>query len=613
MDSVRWLCLPGLILGFVSPVRADFERLWSLGVWDGDPTDEFGDGTWDYNAAPGSATARDNDFYFAGTYPLPIGTVAGEPETNFEDGLDSENLSVRLHFNLNASQARSTARMRLTMHQVWGGHWNDLIDANAEGYGTHQFEVRWNGVLLKTAVHTQADTLIVEANAGSFTPIAGANVLEIRRTPPPASSVDGWINFDALSLEIDPIATQNLDGDGLPRWWEQDYGFSDARAADAAEDADRDGRTNAQEFAANTNPNQKDSDGDGLSDGAEFTAGTNPLNADTDGDSLSDGEETLSNPLLADTDGDGAGDAWEVRTGYTANSGSSTPPPFAGAIGINFVSEQNPESALGSVEVTGIVPQRYWNNTWPLTGWRNETGTHGDVSSPTADVIVNSAGSTTPLTLSWNFPGSAWANGQGGSSTRKLLDGYLNVNTDTPGSLTVGGIPFATYDVIVYVGTSYDGALAYTTLNDNPATNRWFMSGSTAPQTELVELVKSDSVKPWRANAIRYRNVIGTSLNVKLTRTSWNEAGIHGIQIVDSVLDSDSDGMPDAFEWQYQLKPNLADASLDPDGDTLSNLAEMNARTNPRRADTDGDGLSDAATLHDKNRQLNWLTISHLY
>lgn len=583
-------CLFGMI---VSPLRAEFTTLWSLGVWDGDPQDEFGSSTWDYNAAPGSATALDNDFYFAGTYPAPIGTVAGESATNFEPVLDTQNLSVRLHFNLSPAQATSTARMRLNMHQVWGGWWNPAINNYAEGYGRHQFEVFWNGVLIKTAIHTKADTLTVEVNAPAFSPVAGANVLEIRRAPAPASSTDGWVQFDALSLEIDPIALQDVDGDGLPRWWEMDHGFSDA-VAGAAQDADADGRTNAQEFAAGTEPTQKDTDGDGLSDGQEFTGGTNPLKADTDGDSLSDGEETASSPLLADTDGDGAGDAWELRTGYLANSAASTPPVQNGVIGINFVMELNPDNTIASHEVTGLVPQRFWNNTWALTSWRNQNGTQGDILSPTADVIVDSTGTATGMTMNWAF-GGTWANGQSGNATQKLLDGYLSVSSDTPGSLTLSNVPFSTYDMIVYVGTSYDSAVAYTRLNDTPATDRWFLSASTPPQTRLVELVKSDAVKPWRANAIRYRNVTGSSVNIKLARTSWYEAGIHGIQIVDTTLDSDSDGMPDAYEWEHGFKTLVADATLDADGDGLTNVAERTTLTNPRVADTDGDGLNDAA------------------
>lgn len=595
---MRWfwpVCVLGLL---VSPLRGEFETLWSLGVWDGDPQDEYGTSTWDYNAAPGSASALDNDFYFAGTYPAPIGTVPSEPVTNFEPELNASNLSVRLHFNLSPAQATSTARMRLNMHQVWGGHWNDLINDYADGYGTHQFEVFWNGVLLKTAVHTRSDTLIVEADAAAFTPLVGANVLEIRRAPPPASSPSGWVLFDALSLEIDPLATQDVDGDNLPRWWEQDHGFSDTNGADAAQDADGDGRTNAQEFVDQTQPLKADSDDDGLNDGAEFAAGTNPLKADTDGDSLLDGEETASSPLLADSDSDGAGDAWEVRTGYLPNSNLSTPPPFSGAIGINFASELNPNNILGSAEVTGVVPQRFWNNTWPLTSWRHQNGTESEIMSPVEDVIVNSAGIATGMTMSWSAPNSVWANGQGRSSVSKLLDGYLNVSSDTPVSLTLSGIPFATYDVIVYVGTVYDGAIGYTRLNDAPASDRWFVSASTPPQRDLVELVKSDSVKPWRANAIRYRSVTGASVNVKVMRSAWHEIGIHGIQIVDAVADADVDNMPDAFEWQHGLRADLADATLDPDNDGLNNLAEMNRQTDPNRADTDGDGLSDAVETH---------------
>lgn len=591
---MRWFWPMALLLLFVSPSRAEFETLWSLGLWDGNPEDEYGDSTWPYNAAPGSATALDNDFYFAGTYPAPIGTVAGEPPTNFEDALDGQNQSVRLHFNLTAGQATSTARMRLNMHHVWGGHWNESLTAYAEGYGTNQFEVFWNGALLKTVVHTHADTLIVEANAGTFTPVAGANVLEIRRAPPPASSANGWISFDALSLELDPLANQDADGDGLPRWWEQDHGFSDSNGADAAQDPDHDGRTNAQEFAAHTLPLQADSDGDGLADGAEAAAGTNPLLPDTDGDTLPDGAETASNPLLADTDGDGAADAWETRTGFLPNSAASIPPAQAGVVGIKFVSEQNPDNLLLPADVTGLVPQRNWNSTWALTGWRSNLGSQEDIISPAADVVVNSAGTPTGMTMNWNFPNHAWASGQGGGATQKLLDGYLNVSTDTPGSLTLGNIPYATYDVLVYVGSNYDGAVGHTRLNDDTGTDRWFMTASAAPQTRLFELVKSDAVKPWRANVICYRNVTGASVNVKIARTSWHEIGIHGIQIVNATLDTDADGLPDAFEWQHQLRPDVADATLDPDGDGLTNLAEMNRRTDPRRSDTDGDGLSDA-------------------
>ncbi len=58
--------------------------------------------------------------------------------------------------------------------------------------------------------------------------------------------------------------------------------------------------------------------------------------------------------------------------------------------------------------------------------------------------------------------------------------------------------------------------------------------------------------------------------------------------------DTDSDFMPDGWEYQYGLDPrDPADAFTDLDGDGLVNLAEFLAGTSPRLRDTDADYLSD--------------------
>lgn len=59
-------------------------------------------------------------------------------------------------------------------------------------------------------------------------------------------------------------------------------------------------------------------------------------------------------------------------------------------------------------------------------------------------------------------------------------------------------------------------------------------------------------------------------------------------------LDDDNDRMPDGFEIAYAFDPlNPADAALDTDGDTLTNLQEYQRATHPRLKDMDADGVND--------------------
>ncbi len=76
--------------------------------------------------------------------------------------------------------------------------------------------------------------------------------------------------------------------------------------------------------------------------------------------------------------------------------------------------------------------------------------------------------------------------------------------------------------------------------------------------------------------------------------------------------DTDTDGMPDGWEVGYAFNPlSGADASLDPDGDGLTNLDEFALGTNPQSNDTDRDGIPDGwevnngFDLRDPNVPLN--------
>lgn len=129
------------------------------------------------------------------------------------------------------------------------------------------------------------------------------------------NAVVGFIQNGDTHFTILRLA--DADNDGMPAWWEEQYGLDDSDASDANRDPDADGLTNLQEFTHKTLPNIADTDDDGLLDGDEVNEhNTDPNTADTDGDGLNDGEEVnthQTNPLSTDTDEDGLSDADEVN------------------------------------------------------------------------------------------------------------------------------------------------------------------------------------------------------------------------------------------------------------------------------------------------------------
>jgi hypothetical protein len=167
------------------------------------------------------------------------------------------------------------------------------------------------------------------------------------------------IAFTQVIREINPF---DLDWDGIPNTWEEQYSLNPNDDTDAYLDGDNDGLTNLNEYINNTDPTNSDTDGGSLIDGSEVTQGKNPLDPtdditivpeeepgngnndnnkdndskdkkptakepkqiipieDIDNDRLTNEEETtiyFTNPTLGDSDYDGLSDYDEVLIYFT--------------------------------------------------------------------------------------------------------------------------------------------------------------------------------------------------------------------------------------------------------------------------------------------------------
>ena len=113
---------------------------------------------------------------------------------------------------------------------------------------------------------------------------------------------------------------------------------------------------------------------------------------------------------------------------------------------------------------------------------------------------------------------------------------------------------------------------------------------ATDPSNGTTYTTSNAAVATVDANGVVTANAPGT-----VYITASND-GLSGTVFLSSfaTLDSDGDGMPDAYEIANGLNPyDPSDANIDSDNDGLTNLQEYLLGTNPRVADTDGDGLND--------------------
>lgn len=408
------------------------------------------------------------------------------------------------------------------------------------------------------------------------------------------------------------------DNDGLPDWWQL--------------------KMLPNVSMANRGPNS-DPDGDGILNKFEYAMNTDPLNPDTDGDLVPDGQ--------GDSDGDGIPNDWEVLYGLNPLD-SSDAGLDADSDGLTNLAEYrcglNPTNADTDGDTIADKDEDLDQDGLP-TWWEVKYGLDPTDAS---DADVDSDGDY--LTNREEY--SLFVMGPVGKQTLSSIPVTGNpLNSDTNNN----GIPDGGEDKKEDYGFDQDGLilvreLRYGTLSvatddlrddidEDGIPDGWeVQSGfnprkrSDGPQNPAVVLDSDpdgNSLRPfvdadgdrmsdyWEAkywlNPFDPSDADGDLdgdglLNWQeyLVHTNPRKSDTDGNGINDANDDTDGDTMPNAWEIAYGLNPaSASDKLADPDQDGLKNFEEYQAGTNPQKWDTDGDGMPDKWELDNGLDPLN--------
>ena len=154
--------------------------------------------------SPAADQQADDDYYFAGTYPSPIGTVAND-EIAAERAFAGSDNNLRFHFNLPAIGLSDASLARFTLEP-------ENLDGNGASprYGV---EVYFNGVLImpeELVDSSRVRTLITSEPValGSVNAVfgpGGDNVIELVGINYNSATPGGgnWMGIDYHALEVD--------------------------------------------------------------------------------------------------------------------------------------------------------------------------------------------------------------------------------------------------------------------------------------------------------------------------------------------------------------------------------------------------------------------------
>ncbi|MDO6422645.1 hypothetical protein [Saccharophagus degradans] len=448
----------------------------------------------------------------------------------------------------------------------------------------------------------------------------------------PDSDLDGELDGSDL-FPLDRTKALDSDNDGLPDSWEMINGLDQLLPDDAQQHNDGDTLTNAQEYALGTDPNHSDTDrdgvldsddlfplsaqysfdsdldglpdvyeaqyfffdpyspqgssidaqgdfdNDGLSNIREFQIGANPEVPDSDFDGVFDGEDIwpTNREYALDQDGDGLPDNWEYKYGTDVNRADG-----------DIDSDYDRLSAINE----------FLSGTDPDSGDTDGDGfPDGDEHFPLDPrYSFDSDRDGMPDEFEYRF----------GLSPHDINDGGFDNDHDGLNNSS----EFLLGTRIDYADTDSDG---YSDSEDfDPKDRLKAVDSDQDGLPDVWEILNGGDPLLNDANfdedndglSLRAEYLLGTNGDMQDTDGDGIYDGDDAYPLNPLYhMDSDNDGLPDAFEISYlELdEQNYLDAMGDIDGDGLTNIEEFQLGTLVDVADSDGDSIFDAEDIAPSN------------
>lgn len=205
----------------------------------------------------------------------------------------------------NSDNTTAITQQPLAQTNFWSS--NAVINVGIAGYPPFVFQWYFNAAPLPGATNQAlAFSSLDLTNQGSYYVTVANAVMTVTSSNAFLTVLDG----------------RDFDGDGIPNYWEEQYGLNPNNPNDATNHPPGDRLTYLQKYLYGLNPLTTDTDGDGISDYDEiFIYHSNPLSANTAGDGIPDGWKAQHglNPLVSDANNDAGFDGVSYLQVYQYN------------------------------------------------------------------------------------------------------------------------------------------------------------------------------------------------------------------------------------------------------------------------------------------------------